>query len=82
MPYSLSAGCSRPMKFILLLLVIFSNGHTETAALPNDTEQECDENREKFLGQIRKHNAEEPVKIIYYAMTCSEGKRAPMGRDS
>lgn len=70
------------MKVILLVLIVFLNGQSQTAALIVGSEEECKLRIEKMREAIAENNGKSENRIAYYAMECAEPVIAPRGPDS
>ena len=70
------------MKVILLVLIVFVNGQSQTAALVTESEEACQAKIAFMREKISEHNDKEADRIAYSAMSCAEPILARRGSDS
>ena len=67
------------MEFILVVLIVFANGATQTFAIATASADECQQKTEWVKTQVADHNTVEANKIAWYAAACAAPKKAPAG---
>ena len=69
------------MKFVLLILLVFANNQTQTAATVTESEEDCKARMVKVAELIAENNNKYPQKIVWYSIACTEPIMAPKGSD-
>lgn len=69
------------MKFVMLLLLVFSEGEATTTGLKFDSMEACEKYRVKIHETIAAYNAKDSPKVMQYAASCLAVKQAPQGTE-
>lgn len=70
------------MTILLLMAMLFSDGSSGTLGVRFDSYDECSKGMESMREKIKANNASAEIKVLEYAMSCVETRKAPKGVDS
>lgn len=67
------------MNFALLAFVLLLNGAQDHRGAMFDSEAACEEAKETITQSIGAYNAQEPNKVVEFAIVCLPLAKAPLG---
>lgn len=70
------------MTILLLMAMLFSDGSSGTLGIRFDSYDACSKGMSAMQEKIKANNASAEIKVLEYAMSCVESRKAPKGVDS